>query len=93
MIQPHTDRAVPAIKLLYTPVEAAQCLGVSRSTLYVLLAQGAIRSVRIGTSRRITLDALTDYVAHISTTPSGTGSDTVDPYRSSGPAGDAASDV
>jgi excisionase family DNA binding protein len=40
-------------KLLYTPNEAAQALGVSRSTLYVLLSSGALPSVRIGTCRRI----------------------------------------
>jgi excisionase family DNA binding protein len=51
--QPDTDRATPAVKLLYTPVEAAQALGIGRSTLYELLADGTIPSVRIGTSRRI----------------------------------------
>jgi excisionase family DNA binding protein len=37
----------PVDKLLYTPREAAQALGVSRSTLYVLLSSGALPSVRI----------------------------------------------
>jgi excisionase family DNA binding protein len=38
-------------KSLYTPVEAAHALGVSRSTLYVLMANGHLSSVRIGSSR------------------------------------------
>ena len=40
-------------KLLYTPVEAARALGIGRSTIYLLLADGTIPSVRIGASRRI----------------------------------------
>jgi len=50
-------------KLLYTPNEAAQALGVSRSTLYVLLSSGALPSVRIGTCRRIPIAGLRGYVA------------------------------
>ena len=53
----------PAVeKLLYTPVEAAQALGVSRSTVYVLMASGDLPSVRIGSSRRIPADGLRRYV-------------------------------
>lgn len=50
-------------QLLYTPTEAAAALGIGRSSLYVLLAQGAIASVRIGGSRRIPVTALDDFVA------------------------------
>jgi excisionase family DNA binding protein len=49
-------------KLLLTPEEAAHALSVGRSKLYELLATGALRSVRIGASRRITVDAIADYV-------------------------------
>ncbi len=35
-------------KLLYTPVEAAHALGLSRSTIYVLVANGRVPSVRTG---------------------------------------------
>ncbi len=49
-------------KLLYTPVEAANALGISRSSLYVLLADGHIDSVRIGGSRRIPDNALIAYI-------------------------------
>jgi excisionase family DNA binding protein len=49
-------------KLLLTVPEAAKALAISRSKLYELLASGALRSVRIDGSRRIPLDALSDYV-------------------------------
>jgi excisionase family DNA binding protein len=50
------------IKLL-TVVEAARVLGISRSKLYELLADGEIPSVRIGRSRRITMSALEEFIA------------------------------
>jgi excisionase family DNA binding protein len=40
-------------KLPYTPAEAAHALGVSRSTIYVLMANGNVPSVRIGSARRM----------------------------------------
>ncbi|MFE9105464.1 helix-turn-helix domain-containing protein [Actinomadura geliboluensis] len=49
-------------KLLLTVPEAAKALAISRSKLYELLASGALRSVRIDGSRRIPLNALTDYI-------------------------------
>ena len=49
-------------KLLYTPVEAAHTLGVSRSTLYVLLATGQIGSVKVGSLRRIPATALHTFI-------------------------------
>jgi excisionase family DNA binding protein len=53
----------PVDKILYTPTEAAQALGISRSTIYVLLASGEIPSVRIGSCRRVPVDGLRRYVA------------------------------
>ena len=53
---------VPVPQLLVTPRQAAQALGVGRSTIYELLASGELESVRIGTSRRIPVDALDRYV-------------------------------
>ena len=53
----------PVDKILYTPTEAAQALGISRSTIYVLLAGGEIPSVRIGSCRRVPVDGLRRYVA------------------------------
>jgi excisionase family DNA binding protein len=52
--------AVP--KLLLTPEEAADALGVGRTTVYELLRTGAITSVRIGSSRRIPTSSVQEYV-------------------------------
>jgi excisionase family DNA binding protein len=49
-------------KLLLTPTEAAIALGIGRSKVYELLRAGQLRSVRIGTCRRIPADALNDLV-------------------------------
>jgi excisionase family DNA binding protein len=59
-------------KLLYTPVEAAHGLGVSRSTIYVLLASGELPSVRIGALRRIAAEAaLRRYVEQLTSAKDG----------------------
>ena len=56
------DPAVPPhVRLVTIPV-AAQLLGVSRSKLYELLAQGELPTVRIGRSRRIAIADLEVFV-------------------------------
>lgn len=40
-------------RLLLTPTEAAQALGIGRSKLYELLRDGVVPSVTIGACRRI----------------------------------------
>ena len=52
-------------KLLLTPLEAAEQLGIGRSTLYELLRAGQIASVRIGGCRRLTPTALSRYVERL----------------------------
>jgi excisionase family DNA binding protein len=52
-------------KLLYRPKEAAQMLGIGRATLYELMHAGKIRSVKDGSMRFITLEALRDYVRQL----------------------------
>ena len=53
-------------KLLYTPAEAAHALGVCRSTLYVLMANGDIPSIRIGSARRVPANGLRRYISKLS---------------------------
>ena len=49
-------------KLLLTPEEAAHVLGIGRTKLYQLLADGQLPSVRIGGSRRVSTEALSQFV-------------------------------
>jgi excisionase family DNA binding protein len=52
-------------RLLLTVPEAAEALAISRSKFYELIAAGLIRSVRIDGSRRVPVEALQTYVAHL----------------------------
>lgn len=47
---------------LYSPEQACSYLNVSRSSLYMLLREKKLLSVRIGRSRRIPLDELNRFV-------------------------------
>lgn len=49
-------------RLLLRPMEAAMAIGVGRSRMYELLASGQIPSVRIGTSVRVSVDALKAWI-------------------------------
>jgi excisionase family DNA binding protein len=48
--------------LLLRPEQAAESLSLSRTTVFELLRTGELASVKIGRSRRITPDALRDFV-------------------------------
>lgn len=52
-------------RLLLTPTEAAEALGIGRSKLYELIRSGVVESVRIGAARRIPEDALKVYVQQL----------------------------
>jgi excisionase family DNA binding protein len=52
-------------RLLFTPEHAAAKLDVGRTTVYTLMASGELKSVKIGRSRRITADALREYVVRL----------------------------
>jgi excisionase family DNA binding protein len=56
-------------RLLLTPTEAAETLGIGRSKLYELLMAGVIESVLIGTARRVPAEALTVYVRQLQQRP------------------------
>jgi excisionase family DNA binding protein len=49
-------------KLLVSPEEAAELLGVGRSTVYGLMRTLALPSVKIGRARRIPTAALREFV-------------------------------
>jgi excisionase family DNA binding protein len=42
--------------------EVAELLAISKSTAYALMAAGEIQSIRVGRSRRVSMEALTQWV-------------------------------
>jgi excisionase family DNA binding protein len=48
----------PNVPLLFSPMEAAKILNVSRSQVYVLMKDGLLRSLKIGRSRRISANQI-----------------------------------
>jgi len=52
-------------KLLLTPEETAETLGVGRPKVYELLRSGRLRSVKIGKSRRVPMDAVEAFIAEL----------------------------
>jgi excisionase family DNA binding protein len=53
--------------MLFTAMEAAEQLGISRSTIYGLMNCGRLRSVRIGAARRIRRQDLIEFVNELET--------------------------
>lgn len=51
--------------LLYKPEVAASALGIGRSKIFELFADGQIETVQIGRSRRVPADALVAYVERL----------------------------
>jgi len=49
-------------RLLLTVDEACESLHLSRPVVYQLINSGRLRSIKIGTARRIPIDALRSYV-------------------------------
>ncbi len=52
-------------RLLLTPAEAAQALGISRSKLYDLMRAGVVPSLRIGGCRRVAAVDLEEVVTRL----------------------------
>jgi len=53
------------IKLLYRVPEVAEALGISRAKVYQLIQSGALRSVKIDSSRLIRSADLLEFVADL----------------------------
>lgn len=51
--------------LLLTPEQAAESLGVGRSTVYDLMSTGQLESVKLGRCRRVPVDAVAAYVERL----------------------------
>ncbi|HXG71255.1 helix-turn-helix domain-containing protein [Plantibacter sp. RU18] len=56
---------MPIEELMFTPEEAAESLGVGRSTIYDLMRLKRLNSVRIGRSRRIPATALREFAERL----------------------------
>jgi excisionase family DNA binding protein len=52
-------------RLLLTASETAERLSLGRSKVYELMAAGQLRSVRIGRSRRVPIEALHEFVRRL----------------------------
>ncbi|MCX5066960.1 helix-turn-helix domain-containing protein [Micromonospora lupini] len=51
-----------AYKLAYTVPQAAEAIGMGERTLWALVRSGAIRSYKVGASRRISRAALLEFI-------------------------------
>jgi excisionase family DNA binding protein len=68
--QPNDTDAPPETALdLLTVEEAARRLSIGRTTMYALVKDGQIKSVRIGRLRRIPTETLTAYTARLIAMP------------------------
>jgi excisionase family DNA binding protein len=61
----HLQKNTP---VMFSPVDAAKILNVSRSQVYVLLKDGALKSVKIGRSRRISENQLRSFIEQVEAT-------------------------
>lgn len=52
-------------KIAHSPTEAAKALGIGRSTLFALLAQGKLSASKLGTRTLITTEELHRYLASL----------------------------
>jgi excisionase family DNA binding protein len=61
---------VSANRKLYTPGEAAELLGIGRSTVYELIHRGELRGTRVGRRVFLTASALEDVLGERPPPPS-----------------------
>ena len=52
-------------RLLLTVDEAAQRLGIGRSHAYLYVLRGELESVKLGRSRRVPLQAISDFIERL----------------------------
>lgn len=50
------------LPILFSPVQAAKTLGISRSQVYVLMTRGDQGSLKIGRSRKIAQHQMTQFI-------------------------------
>lgn len=52
-------------RMLITPEEAAQILGIGRTAVYELIRKKLLKSVKIGRTRRVVVASLNEYVLRL----------------------------
>lgn len=52
-------------QVLLRPEQVAKAMSVSRTAVYALMRSGELRSVRVGRSRRVTPEAVADFVSRL----------------------------
>jgi excisionase family DNA binding protein len=62
---PAAPAGVMPERVLLTPEEAGERLGIGRTTVYALIKCGVLESVQIGRLRRIPVGAIQDYAARL----------------------------
>jgi excisionase family DNA binding protein len=69
MAEPDSRPAAPVVvtkpRVLLTVAEAAQQLGIGKTTAYALVSSGDLASVRIGRLRRVHVDSVAEYAAQL----------------------------
>jgi len=50
------------VPIMFSPIEAAKILSVSRSQVYVLLREGQLKSLKLGRSRRISENQMIAFI-------------------------------
>lgn len=63
--QPVQPEPSPSPRTLFTVQEAADQLGIGKTTAYALVRSGDLESVRIGRLRRIPASAISSYAARL----------------------------
>lgn len=57
------NTTITVIPVLYRVEEAAEALRLSRSATYELIRSGLLRTVKVGSRRRVPVDAVVEYAA------------------------------
>ena len=60
---PKSNSDIDQLRLAVSPGEAARISGLGRTTLYEAIGSGALRSLKIGKRRLITIEALKEWLA------------------------------
>jgi len=58
-------KAMTQLPILYTAEEVADILNIGRSTVFKLMKQNRLESIRLGRSRRVPLDALQNLIGDL----------------------------